>query len=433
MLREKTLGSIVLVGALFAMAACGDSSKSMNPTAPSAVVAASLNADAGDATVASGPTGGKGNSGKPDNPGNGNGNGKGDDKSDDKGTSPSTPTPSAPPPTNTSPVAPSVPTNPSTSKVEIEGVISALAGTSITVNSRTVSVPVGTVIRHGSRTVAYSALRVGDRVHITARMQGTVLEATEVKLQNSGGGDDDGDDADDGDDTDGVAGGGRVSVSVVDASAAETGADTGLFRLTRVASATLPLTTPLTVTFTLTGTATNGTDYTTIPVTATFLAGQSAVDVTVVPLADALAESTESVILTLTAVAPYALGSSTSATVTITDAASVPVVSVVALDAAASETGPDLGTFRFTRTGSPTSSLTVTYVVTGTAVNGTDYQAIPLTVMFLAGQATADVFVIPTADGIVEGVETVIVTLTDGASYDLGAPATATATVNIAG
>ena len=39
----------------------------------------------------------------------------------------------------------------------------------------------------------------------------------------------------------------------------------------------------------------------------------------------------------------------------------------------------------------------------------------------------------PTADGIVEGVETVIVTLTDGASYDLGAPATATATVNIAG
>ncbi len=402
MLIVKTAGLVGLIGALLATAACGDSSRSLNPTAPSAVVAASINDEAGDATATSGATGNS--KPKPVNPGNGNGNGNGNG-----------------------------PTNPTTGKVEIEGLISAIAGTSITVNSRTVSVPVGTVIRHGSRTVAYSALRIGDRVHITARMQGTVLEATEVKLQNpGGGGDDDGDDGDD-DDDENKKGGGRVSVSVVDASASETGADTGTFRLTRVASATLPLTAPLTVTFTLTGTATNGTDYTTVPLSATLLAGQSAVDVTVAPLADALAEGAESVILTLTSVAPYALGSSTSGTVTIADAASVPVVSVVAFDAAASETGPDLGTFRFTRTGSPTSPLTVTYLVTGTAVNGTDYQAIPLTVTFLAGQATADVFVIPTADGIVEGVETVIVTLTDGATYDLGAPATATATVNIAG
>ncbi len=390
MLIVKTAGLVGLIGALLATAACGDSSRSLNPTAPSAVVAASMNDEAGDANATSGPTG------KPVNPGNGNGNGNGNG-----------------------------PTNPTTGKVEIEGLISAIAGTSITVNGQTVAVPVGTVIRHGSRTVAYSALRIGDRVHITARMQGTVLEATEVKLQNPGGGDDDGDDDDE-------AAGGRVSVSIVDASASETGADTGTFRLTRVASATLPLTAPLTVTFTLTGTATNGTDYTTVPLSATFLAGQSAVDVTVAPLADALAEGAESVILTLTSVAPYALGSSTSGTVTIADAASAPVVSVVAFDAAASETRHDFGTFRFTRTGSPTSPLTVTYVVTGTAVNGTDYQAIPLTVTFLAGQATADVFVIPTADGIVEGVETVIVTLTDGATYDLGAPATATATVNIA-
>jgi len=108
-------------------------------------------------------------------------------------------------------------------------------------------------------------------------------------------------------------------------------------------------------------------------------------------------------------------------------------VSVTAVDATAAESGPDPGTFRFTRTGAVTSSLTVTYTVTGTAVNGTDYQVIPLTVTFLAGQATADVFVIPTADGVAEGVETVIVTLIDGATYDLGAPATATATVTIAG
>ncbi|MDP2320261.1 MAG: Calx-beta domain-containing protein [Acidobacteriota bacterium] len=418
MLSEKTFGSIVLVGALLATAACGDSSKSLNPTAPSAVAAASPNVEATDATAESGTTAAGGNPVKPVNPGNGNGNQNGNGSGNDKGPSTSTP------PANTSPGAPTAPVNPGTSKVEIEGSISAIAGTAITVNSRTVNVPVTAVIRFGQRAVAFSELSIGDRVHVRARIEGAVLEATEVKLQSPDGGNVDGDDDSDED-------GGTVWVSVVDATAAETGTDQGRFRLTRVASAALPLTSPLVVTLTLTGTATNGVDYTNVPLTATFLAGQATVDVVVAPIADALAEGSETVILTLASVAPFALGSPTSGIVTIADAA--PVVSVVALDATASETGPDLGTFRFSRTGALTSSLTVTYTVTGTAVNGTDYQAIPVTVTFLAGQATADVFVIPIADGITEAAETVIVTLTDGASYDLGAPATATATVTITG
>jgi hypothetical protein len=407
MLSVKTFGSIVLVGALLATAACGDSSKSGNPTAPSAVVAASLNEEASDPGAASGTTG------KPDDKGKPGDQGKADDKGkpDDTGKAPS----------NTSPGAPSAPGNPGTSKVELEGLISAIAGTAITVNARTVNVPDGTVIRHGSRAVAFSQLGLGDRVHIKARTHGTALEATEVKLQNPSKDDEE----DDGDDDDEA--GGRVWVSILDATATEGGADQGAFRLMRVASATLPLTAPLTVTFTLSGTATNGTDYTVLPLTATFLAGSATADVVVAPVADALAEGSETVILTLTGVAPYTLGSPTSGAVTITDAA--PVVSVAAVDAAAAETGSNLGTFRFSRTGLLTSSLTVTYTVAGTAVNGTDYQAIPVTVTFLAGQATADVFVIPTPDGVTEGAETVVVTLTDGAAYDLGAPATATITI----
>jgi hypothetical protein len=219
-------------------------------------------------------------------------------------------------------------------------------------------------------------------------------------------------------------------VSILDATAAETGTDPGAFRLTRIASAALPLTSPLTVTFTLTGIATNGGDYTLLPLTATFLAGQATVDVVVAPTADGLAEGPETVILTLASVAPYATGTPTSGTVTITDAA--PLVSVTAADATASETGSDWGTFRFSRTGLLTSSLTVTYTVAGTAVNGTDYQAIPVEVTFLAGQATADVFVIPAPDGVTAAAETVIVTLSDGTTYDLGAPATATAMITIA-
>jgi hypothetical protein len=320
MWREKTLGSIVLAGAL-ATAACGDSSKSLNPTAPSAVAAASVNAEIGDAGGESGVTAGKGNPGKPDNPGNGNGkpddSGKPDDKGkpDDRGKAPSEPAPPVPvPPSNTTPGAPTAPTNPVTGKVEIEGLIDVITATSITVNSHTVVVPAGTVIRHGSRAVAYADLSVGDRVHVKARLQGTVLEATEVKLQNDGKGDDD----DDGE------GAGTVRVSIVDANASEIGPDTAAFRLTRIASATQPLTAPLTVTFTLTGTAANGVDYTSIPVTATFGPDVATVDVTVTPVADALAETPESVILTLTAVAPFALGSSTTGTVTMSDLAVAP-------------------------------------------------------------------------------------------------------------
>lgn len=331
----KTTGSIGSALALLVSVACGDASKSLNPTAPSAVVASTAVAATSDANAESGPMAGKGNPGKPDNPGNGN-----DKDKDDKGKSPSppapTPPPATPPPANTSPTAPTVPANPITGRLQIEGLITAIAGTAITVDGRIVTVPTGAVIRHGSRALALSQLGIGDRVHIKARMQGTVLEATEVKLQNSGGNDDGDDEGDgDGDDDESAA---TVRVSILDATASETGVDSGAFRLTRVASTTFALTSPLTVTFTLTGTAVNGTDYTRVPLTATFLAGQAVVDVTVAPLMDALAEGSESVILTLTSVAPYALGSPTTGTVTISDVA--PTVSGSAIDDPASEAGP---------------------------------------------------------------------------------------------
>jgi Calx-beta domain len=67
--------------------------------------------------------------------------------------------------------------------------------------------------------------------------------------------------------------------------------------------------------------------------------------------------------------------------------------------------------------------------VSGTATNGSDYQSVPTTLTFAAGQATVDLFIVPFADGTTEGSETVIVTVDDGATYDLGAPAAATVTI----
>ena len=69
---------------------------------------------------------------------------------------------------------------------------------------------------------------------------------------------------------------------------------------------------------------------------------------------------------------PYDLGSPATATVTITDTDS-PLVSVAAFDSTSSETGPDFGAFRFSRTGSTAAALTVAFTVTGSATNGTDY------------------------------------------------------------
>ena len=129
------------------------------------------------------------------------------------------------------------------------------------------------------------------------------------------------------------------------------------------------------MTFTLTGTATNGTDYTNVPLTATFPAGQATVDVVVTPLVDPTTEGRGERDPDVDERRAVRLGAPATATVTITDT-DTPLVSVTAFDSTASEAGTDLGTFRFSRTGSTAASLTVTFTVTGTATNGTDYQAL---------------------------------------------------------
>jgi hypothetical protein len=409
----KPSALIVSVGVMaLVTAACGDSKSSMNPTAPSAVVVdGSQNAESGGVSGTQskggvpGPPQGKGGNGNGNDKGNGNGNGNGNGQQ---------------PPSNTSPTAPVV------KKVEIEGLISAKGGDSITVNAQQVVVPSTCPIRHGQTRFAFADLHVGDRVHVRANrttttggaVATTTLDAIEVILQNPGDGEGSGDDTPTA----------LVSVAATDAFASETTGDTGTFTLTRSGSAAL-LASPLTVTLTMSGVAVNGSDYVSVPLTAAFAAGSATTTVLVTPIADAVVEGAESVILTLTGVAPYDLGSPATATVTITDT-NVPLITVDAFDSTAAESTGDPGRFRFTRSGATTAALTVTFTVAGTATSGVDYQALPVSVTFAAGAATADVIVMPLADGDnAEAPETVIVTVTDGASYDLGASPAATVTI----
>ncbi|WP_439628180.1 Calx-beta domain-containing protein [Gemmata sp.] len=86
-----------------------------------------------------------------------------------------------------------------------------------------------------------------------------------------------------------------------------------------------------------------------------------------------------------------------------------PAVTVtVATLAVATESGTT-GVFRFTRSGSTAGSLTASFVVSGTATAGSDFNAITSNVTFAPGSATADKLVTAIDDGVVDPNETVTV------------------------
>lgn len=215
-----------------------------------------------------------------------------------------------------------------------------------------------------------------------------------------------------------------VSVVATDPSAAEAGPDQGTFTVSRSGSTAAALT----VHVELTGTATSGADYLPIPASLVVPAGQPSVAVVVTPVADAAVEGPETVVLSLAADAAYAVGTPAAATVTILDA-SATVVTIQATSPQTDETGELLGIFTVTRSGSTADALAVTFAVGGTATEALDYFAIGTSVTLPAGQASAIVTVQPFGDGEVEGTETVVVTLVDGAAYDLGVPASATVSI----
>ena len=113
---------------------------------------------------------------------------------------------------------------------------------------------------------------------------------------------------------------------------------------------------------------------------------------------------------------------------------SATVVSITATDNGAAETlgtaVANTGTFLVTRTGSSTSALTVTFTVGGTATSGVDYNSIVTSVVIAAGQTWASITVTPRDDTLVEGAETVIVTLASSTSYQIDSTR-ASATVSI--
>ena len=118
---------------------------------------------------------------------------------------------------------------------------------------------------------------------------------------------------------------------------------------------------------------------------------------------------------------------------------SLPTITIAASDSSAAEviTGQTAnpGAFRITRTGATTTALTVSYTVGGTATKGSDYNNVTgnttntgtITIPVGATSITLPINIID--DTVVEGNETVILSLGTNNAYSLGATTSATVTV----
>ena len=155
--------------------------------------------------------------------------------------------------------------------------------------------------------------------------------------------------------------------------------------------------------------------------------GSASTTITVSPVDDGDAEGDETVICVILSGAGYDVGAPSSATVTVGDNEGF-VVTITASDPSAAEP-VNPGVFTVSRTGGTSGDLSVNYNVGGTATSGTDYASIGTSVTIPGGQASATITVTPIDNTLVEGTETVVVTLALGAGYSVGAPSSDAVTI----
>jgi hypothetical protein len=103
----------------------------------------------------------------------------------------------------------------------------------------------------------------------------------------------------------------------------------------------------------------------------------------------------------------------------------LPQVEVVVVNAMASEAGPVSGSFTVQRAGGTDSPLTVKLLIGGSASNGIDYEHLDDTVTIPVGASAVNVAVTPKADALVEGTETVEISLVGDSAYQINFSTTA--------
>jgi hypothetical protein len=205
----------------------------------------------------------------------------------------------------------------------------------------------------------------------------------------------------------------RVSVTATAPSASEAGLVSGAFTFTRTGA----VDGPLDVRFSRSGSGTNGLDYAGIGGSTAFItipAGASSVVLPIVPIADNAVEGPETVVVTLDAAAGYLVEEPAAATVTIADDPAR--ISVIASQPEAREAGPVAGAIVVRRAGGlVTAPLDLEIALSGTAVLADVVPFTPLA--FAAGQTEMVVPIVPRADNLVEGIETLLITVNERPTY----------------
>ncbi|WP_282159506.1 gliding motility-associated C-terminal domain-containing protein [Ulvibacterium marinum] len=183
-------------------------------------------------------------------------------------------------------------------------------------------------------------------------------------------------------------------------------------------------------------TATEGVDFATFPASIDIIDGQQTATLTLDVLDDTDIEQPEIARIRMdntsnTTLFPIDL-TNDRVDITIQDD-DLATATISATDADAAEATPATSTGEFTIdlgvTNTSGSAITVNYTIGGSATNTTDYSTIATSVDVLNNQQTAIVTVTPVDDGLVEGLESVTLTLAGGTGYTIGTPNTAT--VNI--
>jgi len=201
-----------------------------------------------------------------------------------------------------------------------------------------------------------------------------------------------------------------VRVDAIDAWASEPGADTGTFRISRDRDTN----TSLTINFTSGGSATSGTDYTNLGISVTLPVGVWATNLVVYPRNDSTFETNETILLSLTILAAYRVDPLAAvATVTLVD--DEQGVSVTGSGVSA-EDGSSAGAFVISRTGSTASNLTVFFRWAGTASTN-DFTPFTTNAVIPAGTNSITRFIVAVNDGILEGIESLVLTLATNAGY----------------
>jgi Zn-dependent metalloprotease len=107
----------------------------------------------------------------------------------------------------------------------------------------------------------------------------------------------------------------------------------------------------------------------------------------------------------------------------------LPEVNVTATVPETTVGGAPPGVFTLTRTGSTTTPLALSFLLTGTARNGTDFFGVPLSATIAAGLASTTVSILPFENAARVEDDSVILTLSQAPHYQIGANASATITI----